>query len=100
MTFILSLHGGGSYGNWQRHYFPILDYVDKYRLVVATPFSRMFVDVNRRRDDFEHLDGEVRSRRGVVRTHTMRAYAEQAGYRDVEIVPIEHDFWRFYRLDS
>src|SRR2546430_8826657 len=32
----------------------------------------MFVDVNRRRDDFEHTDGEVRSRRGVVRTHTMR----------------------------
>ncbi len=26
----------------------------------------------RRRDDFEHHDGEVRSRRGVVRTHTMR----------------------------
>ena len=23
VTFILSLHGGGSYGNWQRHYFPI-----------------------------------------------------------------------------
>ncbi len=40
--------------------------------VLATPFSRMFVDVNRRRDDFEHTDGEVRSRRGVVRTHTMR----------------------------
>jgi N-formylglutamate amidohydrolase len=40
--------------------------------VLATPFSRMFVDVNRRRDDFEEHDGEVRSRRGVVRTHTMR----------------------------
>jgi N-formylglutamate deformylase len=40
--------------------------------VLATPFSRMFVDVNRRRDDFEIHDGEVRSRRGVVRTHTMR----------------------------
>jgi len=40
--------------------------------VLATPFSRVFVDVNRRRDDFEHRDGEVRSRRGVVRTHTMR----------------------------
>lgn len=40
--------------------------------VLATPFSRMFVDVNRRRDDFEHHEGEVRSRRGVVRTHTMR----------------------------
>jgi N-formylglutamate amidohydrolase len=43
--------------------------------VVATPVSRMFVDVNRRRDDFEHVDGEVRSRRGVVRTHTMRDVA-------------------------
>jgi N-formylglutamate amidohydrolase len=43
--------------------------------VLATPFSRMFVDVNRRRDDFEHADGEVRSRRGVVRTHTMRDVA-------------------------
>ncbi|HKQ72865.1 MAG TPA: alpha/beta hydrolase [Blastocatellia bacterium] len=39
VTFILSLHGGGSYGNWQRHYFPLLDHVDKYRLVVATPNS-------------------------------------------------------------
>jgi hypothetical protein len=39
VTFILSLHGGGSYGNWQRHYFPLLDYVTKHRLVVATPFS-------------------------------------------------------------
>jgi N-formylglutamate deformylase len=40
--------------------------------VLATPVSRIFVDVNRRRDDFEQHDGEVRSRRGVVRTHTMR----------------------------
>jgi N-formylglutamate amidohydrolase len=40
--------------------------------VLATPFSRIFVDVNRRRNDFEHLDDMVRSRRGVVRTHTMR----------------------------
>jgi len=36
VTFILSLHGGGSYGNWQRHYFPIMDYAKKYRLVIAT----------------------------------------------------------------
>ena len=40
--------------------------------VLATPVSRMFVDVNRRRDDVEHRDGEVWSKRGVVRTHTMR----------------------------
>lgn len=40
--------------------------------ILATPFSRIFVDVNRRRNDFEHVDGTVRSQRGVVRTHTMR----------------------------
>ena len=40
--------------------------------VLATPYSRMFVDVNRRRNDFEQEDGAVRSSRGVVRTHTMR----------------------------
>ena len=37
VTFILSLHGGAMIGNWQRHYFPLLDLKDKYRLVVATP---------------------------------------------------------------
>jgi N-formylglutamate amidohydrolase len=55
--------------------------------VLATPFSRMFVDVNRRRDDFEHQDGEVRSRRGVVRTHTMRdvpIFARPLGLADLE----------------
>jgi formiminoglutamase len=55
--------------------------------VLATPFSRMFVDVNRRRDDFEHHDGEVRSRRGVVRTHTTRdvpIFARPLGLADLE----------------
>jgi hypothetical protein len=37
VTFILSLHGAGSIGNWQRHYAPLFDYKDKYRLVIATP---------------------------------------------------------------
>jgi hypothetical protein len=37
VTFILSLHGFGSYGNWDRHYFPLMDYKEKYRLVIATP---------------------------------------------------------------
>lgn len=37
VTFVLNLHGGGSIGNWQRHYFPLMDLKDKYRLVVATP---------------------------------------------------------------
>ena len=43
--------------------------------VLATPYSRMFVDVNRRRDDFEREADAVRSSRGVVRTHTMRGVA-------------------------
>lgn len=37
VVLVLSLHGAGSIGNWQRHYFPIVDLKDKYRLVVATP---------------------------------------------------------------
>jgi N-formylglutamate amidohydrolase len=55
--------------------------------ILATPFSRIFVDVNRRRDDFEHRDGEVRSRRGVVRTHTMREvpiFTRPLGLTDLE----------------
>jgi poly(3-hydroxybutyrate) depolymerase len=39
VNFILSLHGATSNGAWQRHYFPILDYKEKYRLVIATPTS-------------------------------------------------------------
>ncbi|HTY78589.1 MAG TPA: N-formylglutamate amidohydrolase [Candidatus Bathyarchaeia archaeon] len=55
--------------------------------VLATPYSRMFVDVNRRRDDFEEHGGEVRSRRGVVRTHTMRdvpIFTRPLGMGDLE----------------
>lgn len=37
VVFILNIHGAGSIGNWQRHYFPVMDYKDEYNLVVATP---------------------------------------------------------------
>ena len=39
--------------------------------LVATPYSRLFVDVNRRRDDFELRGEEIVSGRGVVRTHVL-----------------------------
>ncbi len=39
VTVLLSLHGAGSYANWQRNYFPAVDYKDKYRLVIITPSS-------------------------------------------------------------
>ena len=34
----------------------------------------------------------------VMRPDTLRRYASEAGFSGVEILPIEHDFWRFYRL--
>ncbi len=37
LLFLLSLHGGGSNGKWQREYFPAYDHVDRYRMIVATP---------------------------------------------------------------
>ena len=40
--------------------------------VLATQLSRLFVDVNRPRDDFRVEDGIVYSRTGVVRTHSRR----------------------------
>ena len=34
----------------------------------------------------------------AMRSDTLREYARAAGFRDVEVLPIENDFWRFYRL--
>ncbi len=34
----------------------------------------------------------------VMREATMRLYAEEAGFRRIEVLPIAHDFFRFYRL--
>lgn len=34
----------------------------------------------------------------VMRSPTFRQYALEAGFRDVEVLPIANDFWRFYRL--
>ncbi len=48
ITFVLSLHGAGAPNNWHRNYFPIMDYKDQYRLVIATPYSptRVWSDVD------------------------------------------------------
>jgi pimeloyl-ACP methyl ester carboxylesterase len=71
VTFILSLHGFGSYGNWQRHYFPILDYKDKYRLVIATPSSptRFWSDA-----DDEYLQNIVTSVVGQIGKENIKAF--------------------------
>jgi trans-aconitate methyltransferase len=34
----------------------------------------------------------------VLRADALRAPAHEAGYAQVEVLPVEHDFFRFYRL--
>ena len=36
----------------------------------------------------------------VIRPHTVREYAAKAGFVDVQVLPIEHDLWRFYLLNA
>jgi 2-polyprenyl-3-methyl-5-hydroxy-6-metoxy-1,4-benzoquinol methylase len=35
----------------------------------------------------------------AMRPETLRKYAEEAGFGRFEVLPIENDFWRFYRLE-
>ena len=34
----------------------------------------------------------------VMRPATLRGYAQEAGFSDIEVLPIENDFFRFYKL--
>jgi SAM-dependent methyltransferase len=34
----------------------------------------------------------------VMRPDTLRGYAVEAGFAGIEVLPVEHDFFRFYRL--
>jgi SAM-dependent methyltransferase len=43
-------------------------------------------------------DPETAATGAVMRPPTLRRYAGAAGFGEVEILPIETDFWRFYRL--
>jgi 2-polyprenyl-3-methyl-5-hydroxy-6-metoxy-1,4-benzoquinol methylase len=36
----------------------------------------------------------------VMRPATLRRYAEEAGFARVDVLPIEHEMFRFYRLDT
>jgi SAM-dependent methyltransferase len=44
------------------------------------------------------LDEDSAGTGTVIRPDTVRAYAAEAGFARVDVLPIEHDFWRFYRL--
>jgi 2-polyprenyl-3-methyl-5-hydroxy-6-metoxy-1,4-benzoquinol methylase len=43
-------------------------------------------------------DPDTAATGAVMRLSTLRRYAEEAGFRSVEVLPIETDTWRFYRL--
>ena len=36
----------------------------------------------------------------LMRTDIVRGYAQEAGFTGFEVLPIENDFWRFYRLKA
>lgn len=61
VTFILNIHGAGSYSGWQHQYFPASDYIDEYRLVVATPTALTAEPIRRwtAEADDEHLHNIV-----------------------------------------
>jgi SAM-dependent methyltransferase len=47
------------------------------------------------------MDGENPAGTGtIMRQSTLRRYAAEAGFRSVELLPIENDFFRFYRLNG
>jgi len=43
-------------------------------------------------------DPQTAATGAVLRPATMRAYSLEAGFGDVQVLPIETEYWRFYRL--
>jgi pimeloyl-ACP methyl ester carboxylesterase len=78
VIFILSLHGGGSIGNWQRHYFPAMDFKEKYRLVIATPTGVAFGNTGGHGwspvDDDAYLQNVVTEVEGALGKSNIKAF--------------------------
>ena len=72
VTFVLNLHGGGSIGNWQRHYFPLIDLKEKYRLVIATPSGTRNIWVPDQDDAY--LQGVVEQVEAAVGKANIKAF--------------------------
>jgi SAM-dependent methyltransferase len=43
-------------------------------------------------------DPQTRATGAVMRPSILRQYATEAGFRDMQVLPIRTDYWRFYRL--
>ena len=86
VNIVLSLHGFGSYANWERNYFPAMDVKDKYKLVVITPGSpiRYWTEAD---DEYLHNASSMkwwpRSARGTSITSFWLGTARAASPRGV-----------------
>jgi hypothetical protein len=71
VTFILNLHGGGSNTAYQHAYFPAWELKEKYRLVIATPYSpsRRWSEV-----DDEYLQNIIDAVTAAVGRQHLRAF--------------------------
>lgn len=71
VTLILNLHGGGSNTRYQHAYFPAHELKEKYRLVIATPFSpiRRWTE-----DDDAYLRNIVTDVTAAVGAENVRAF--------------------------
>jgi hypothetical protein len=76
VTFVLSLHGGGSVGAWQRLYFPAFDFVNQFRLAIATPSAATKEPARRwvGEADDEHLRNIVEAMFGRYGLANVRAF--------------------------
>jgi len=79
VVFILSIHGAGSIGNWQRHYFPALDFIDEYRLVIATPTAEGSGGIGERSVRMWTPDSDDRYLRNIVNLVVERFGRENIG---------------------
>jgi hypothetical protein len=64
VTFLLNLHGGGSFGAWQRLYFPAHDWADAHNVVIATPTAA--TDEPTRRWEADADDAHLRAVTGLI----------------------------------
>jgi SAM-dependent methyltransferase len=44
------------------------------------------------------IDDDSAGTGAVIRSDTVRKYATESGFARVDVLPIDHDFWRFYRF--
>ena len=93
VTFVLALHGAGSYGNWQRNYFPLMDYKDKYRLVIATPNSPTHVWSE---SDDEYLHNIVDAVVAQIGKENVKAFAGDPNEKEFTVSRVNGDKSRFH----